>query len=132
MRVCTEKKFIVTLNDRIRWMDNIRNEIDSGAMAADQRAAVNSICQGSAADVMKFAMIGIERRLKREFGNNPPCATLLQIHDELLFEVDKDRLPEATRVIKEEMEGAWIGLAVPLKVAFKVGESWGECKKYDA
>ena len=132
VRVCTEKKFIVTLNDRIRWMDNIRNEIDSGAMAADQRAAVNSICQGSAADVMKFAMIGIERRLKREFGNNPPCATLLQIHDELLFEVDKDRLPEATRVIKEEMEGAWIGLAVPLKVAFKVGESWGECKEYDA
>ena len=129
VRVCTEKKCITTLNNRIRWMDNIRNEIDSGAMAEDQRAAVNSICQGSAADMMKFAMIGIERRLKVEFGNNPPCATLLQIHDELLFEVDKERLPEAIRVIKEEMEGAWAGLAVPLKVSFKVGPSWGEIEE---
>jgi len=132
VRVCTENKFVTTLNGRIRWMDNIRNEIDSGAMAEDQRAAVNSICQGSAADMMKFAMIGIERRLKREFGSNPPCAALLQIHDELLFEVDTERLPEAVRVIKEEMEGAWSGLAVPLKVSFKVGESWGECKEYVA
>jgi DNA polymerase I-like protein with 3'-5' exonuclease and polymerase domains len=129
VRVCTEKKYITTLNGRIRWLDNIQNEIDSGALAEDQRAAVNSICQGSAADMMKFAMIGIERRIKREFGVNPPCAALLQIHDELLFEVEKERLPEAVRVIKEEMEGAWVGLAVPLKVSFKVGPSWGEIEE---
>ena len=121
VKSCTENRHVQTLNGRIRWMDDIRNEEDSGALAADQRAAVNSVCQGSAADMMKFAMIGIDRRLKRDFGDKPPCACLLQIHDELLFEVDPGRMREAVVAIQEEMENAWPGLAVPLKVTFKAG-----------
>lgn len=131
VRAATERRHVITLNHRIRWLDDIRNEEDGSALAADQRAAVNSVCQGSAADAMKKAMIGVERRLKRDFGDRPPCACLLQIHDELLFEVDPDRMSEAVITIKEEMEGAWPGLAVPLLVTFRAGRSWGELEELE-
>ncbi|UPR00185.1 DNA-directed DNA polymerase [Chloropicon primus] len=104
---------------------------DQEAMAA--RQAVNTTCQGSAADILKTAMINIQRRVS---GNprlgNGKCRMILEIHDELLFEIRKSCLKEAAAIIKHEMENVWQELIVPLKVRLKVGSSWGKAEPYPA
>lgn len=121
---CRETGRIVTLLGRYRWMENINSQ-DPSKRAADERAAVNSVCQGSAADIAKMAMVKIEENLNAKYNGNPPCASVLQIHDELLFEVDQDALHDVVDTIKVSMEGA-CKLLVPLPVKFKMGRSWGE------
>ena len=121
---CRETGRIVTLLGRYRWMPNINSQ-DPAKRAADERAAVNSVCQGSAADIAKMAMVNIEENLNAKYNGNPPCASVLQIHDELLFEVDQGSLQDVVTVIRTSMEGAF-ELLVPLPVKFRVGRSWGE------
>lgn len=121
---CRETGRIVTLLGRYRWMENINSQ-DPSKRAADERAAVNSVCQGSAADIAKMAMVKIEENLHAKYNGNPPCASVLQIHDELLFEVDQDSLHDVVDTIKVSMEGA-CKLLVPLPVKFRIGRSWGE------
>ncbi|MBM2837117.1 MAG: polA, partial [candidate division NC10 bacterium] len=91
-----------------------------------ERLAVNSPIQGSAADLIKVAMIAIFRRLRAEGLNTK---MILQIHDELLFEVPEAELEEAKRVATEEMERA-ASLRVPLKVDLGVGTNWAEAHAY--
>jgi len=102
-------------------------EIDSRnpqRRAAAERLAINTVVQGSAADLIKAAMIKIARRISRE---KRPSHMLLQIHDELLFEVPKDSVePESDMVVKE-MSGA-IELRVPLSVEVGVGSNWMAAK----
>ena len=126
---CRLKKHIVTLCHRIRWLDNIDSP-DSSKRAAHERAAVNSVCQGSAADIAKLAMIKVEQSLMKQFGSNPPCSVVLQVHDELLFEVERSSIRETILLIKEAMETAY-ELSVPLPVNFQYGNSWGEMEPYD-
>ena len=88
-----------------------------------ERMAVNSPIQGSAADLIKVAMINVNRRLHQE------CRTtkmILQVHDELIFEVPEEDLEEAKQLVKTEMEatGKALGLSVPLKVDVGVGKNW--------
>jgi DNA polymerase-1 len=78
--------------------------------------------QGSAADIMKKAMIRVDKRLQ-EMGFEG--GIILQIHDELLLEVEEERCEEAKEMVKFEMENAW-RLNVPLIVEIGVGRSWGE------
>lgn len=126
---CREKHHIVTLCNHIRWLDDI-NSADSSKRAAHERAAVNSVCQGSAADIAKLAMIKVENSLQKRFNGKPPCYAVLQVHDELLFEVEKCFLKEVTLVIKDAMEHAY-PLSVPLPVGFQQGRSWGEMMPFD-
>ena len=91
--------------------------------SADERRAVNTACQGSAADVVKRAMIAVFDEL------DPKLATpVLQIHDELLFEVDASRVVEAARAVRAIMEraGDEFGFTVPLPVKVSAGANWGE------
>lgn len=125
---CREKKHIVTLCNRIRWLSNI-DSADSSKRAGHERAAVNSVCQGSAADIAKLAMIKVDQLLREKFGCSPPCSAILQVHDELLFEVERTSLEEIALLIKEAMENAY-KLSVPLPVCFQHGRSWGEMKPY--
>ena len=84
---------------------------------AAERAAANTPIQGSAADLIKMAMVAIDRRLMRE---GMQAGMILQVHDELVFEVavgDRERVMEAVR---EEMEGVF-----PLKVPLKIDLGWG-------
>jgi DNA polymerase-1 len=88
-----------------------------------ERMAVNSPIQGSAADVIKVAMINVNRRLHDEL---PNTKMILQVHDELIFETPEKELEKAKRLVKEEMEatGKKLGLSVPLKVDLGIGNNW--------
>ena len=85
--------------------------------------AVNSPIQGSAADLIKVAMINVHKKLHDEL---PHVKMILQVHDELIFEVPDHDLEEAKRLVRQEMEGVGkqLGLSVPLKVDLGVGKNW--------
>jgi DNA polymerase-1 len=85
--------------------------------------AVNSPIQGSAADLIKVAMINVHRRLREEL---PRTKTILQVHDELIFETPEEELDLAKQLVKQEMEatGTKLGISVPLKVDLGVGCNW--------
>jgi len=87
-----------------------------------ERTAINSVIQGSAADLIKRAMINIQARLERE---NHPGMMLLQIHDELVFESPEGDSPSLRELVREEMESA-LELNVPLVVDMKIGDNWLE------
>lgn len=92
--------------------------------AAAERLAINSVVQGSAADLIKQAMVNIARRIERE---RRPSRMLLQIHDELVFEMPADAVEAEQEMIVTEMAGA-IRLRVPLKVDIGLGRNWMEAK----
>ncbi|MBQ3125497.1 MAG: DNA polymerase I, partial [Clostridia bacterium] len=85
---------------------------------------MNSPIQGSAADIIKLAMVRVDARL-RELGLD--ARLILQVHDELIVEARRDCADEALAVLQEEMEHA-VALKVPLDVDAKMGESWFACK----
>jgi DNA polymerase-1 len=88
-----------------------------------ERMAVNSPIQGSAADLIKVAMINVHTTMKREL---PYVRMILQVHDELIFEVPEEELEAAKQLVQDEMEGVGkqLGLSVPLKVDVGVGKNW--------
>ena len=88
--------------------------------SAAERNAVNAPIQGSAADVIKIAMINIHKKLTEE---NWKSKMLLQVHDELVFDVHNDELEKIQPMIKHEMENAFI-MAVPLEVELGLGKDW--------
>lgn len=93
--------------------------------AEAERASINSIIQGSASDIVKLAMIKTQEALI-PFKNK--AHMLLQVHDELLFEIQEDIFEEVSQIVKREMEEA-IQLIIPLKVNLKEGHSWGVMKE---
>ncbi len=92
-----------------------------------ERAAVNTPVQGGSADIIKKAMV----QLFGKFRHSKDVFMLLQVHDELIFEVRKEKLREAALLIKKEMEGAY-ELSVPLKADLKTGLNWRDMEKYEA
>jgi hypothetical protein len=94
--------------------------------AAAERQAVNFPIQSLAADVIKLAMIEIHKQLTTyNLQLTTDCRMLLQVHDELVFEVREDKVEHYTKILIPLMENA-IKLPVPIKVEAKVGENWGE------
>jgi DNA polymerase-1 len=83
---------------------------------------VNTVIQGSAADIMKLAMIRVVHAMKQE---KRVSRLLLQVHDELIFEVAESELTAMQLLVKREMENAY-QLSVPLKVSMEIGDSWGQ------
>ena len=81
---------------------------------------MNSPIQGTAADIIKIAMIRIDRRLREE---NLPARLVMQVHDELIIEAHRSVAEQAASLLKEEMENA-VALSVPLTVDVKIGDSW--------
>jgi DNA polymerase-1 len=118
----TEKKgYAVTMLGRRREIPGInsRNRTEkSGA----ERIAVNTPIQGTAADIVKLAMLALDRRIREE---KLPLRMLLQIHDELIFEAPEDKIEESVKLIRESMENV-VELSVPLKVGIEIGDSWGD------
>jgi DNA polymerase I len=128
---CRKQGYVSTILGRRRAIQGVRDI--SGSKLGDpasrqrnlpERTAINSVIQGSAADIIKLAMINIQRRLRRE---NRQSKMLLQIHDELVFETSPDELGLLERLVSEEMTGV-IALKVPLKVDLKTGSNWAECE----
>ncbi|MBT6849211.1 MAG: DNA polymerase I, partial [Planctomycetaceae bacterium] len=89
-----------------------------------ERIAINTVIQGSAADIIKVAMISVLERLKTD---DFQARLLLQIHDELVFEVAAEEVERLTVMVREEMMSA-VELSVPLKVDICVGDNWAQCK----
>ena len=89
-----------------------------------ERVAMNSPIQGTAADIMKIAMIGVERRL-REGGMR--SRLVLQVHDELLVEAHESEVEQVKEIVRDEMEHA-ASLEVPLEIDMHTGRNWYEAK----
>ena len=87
-----------------------------------ERAAINTSIQGSAADMIKVAMINIHRRIKKEMRR---AEMIIQVHDELVFEVIDEEVEALRRLVKEEMEGV-MKLSVPIIVEINTGKNWNE------
>lgn len=126
VRFAHEHGYVETLLGRRRYFPELR--ADSAAnqrvKSAAERAAVNMPIQGTAADILKLAMIALDRRL-RESGLR--ARMVLQIHDELVLEVPEDELDEVTALVVETMENAY-SLDVRLKVDVAVSKNWMEMK----
>ncbi len=122
---CREKGYVKTILGRRRAIRGVRTTTRHKAgrqRNLAERTAVNTVIQGSAADLIKLAMIAISRRLRRE---NLNARMLLQIHDELIFEVPSDRLHNLARLVTEEMVNVH-ELNIPLKVDAKFGPNWAD------
>ncbi|MDD2717019.1 MAG: DNA polymerase I, partial [Candidatus Wallbacteria bacterium] len=110
--------FVTTLFGRKRWVERFLAR-NGNLMKHGENVAVNAPIQGTAADLIKIAMIRISREL--------PYRMLLQVHDELIFEVKKEEIEAAIPRIRQIMEGIYT-LKVPLLVDHSIGRTWGELK----
>lgn len=122
IRECREKAYVSTLYGRIRPIPDINSE-NRNLQEAAKRAAINMPVQGSAADIIKIAMIRIHGEMKKK---KMRSMMILQVHDELVFELAPGEETLLRKIIKREMEQA-ADLQVPLKVDMGLGETW-----YDA
>ena len=116
-----ENGFVQTILGRRRYLKDI-NSANAIVRGAAERNAVNAPIQGSAADIIKIAMINIHKRLIAE---NWKSKMLLQVHDELVFDVHNSELEKIQPMIKHEMEQAVV-LSVPLEVEIGIGKDWLE------
>ena len=116
-----ENGYVETVLGRRRYLRDInsRNQIVRGA---SERNAVNAPVQGSAADIIKIAMINIQNNIT---DHNLKSKMLVQVHDELIFEIHNSELEQMQKIIKNEMENAFT-LKVPLAVDIGIGENWFE------
>jgi DNA polymerase I len=116
---CKKKGYVTTILGRQREISGIKNT--TGRLRnLPERTAINTVIQGSAADLIKKAMIHIQDRLHAE---NHPAHMLLQIHDELIFETPIEEMESLQIIVKEEMENA-LEMDVPLVVDMKTGLNW--------
>lgn len=116
-----DKGYVTTILNRRRYIPEI-NAGDIATRELGERLAVNTPIQGSASDIIKLAMINIDRKIKDK---KLASRMLLQIHDELIFEVDNKEVDLIREIVKEGMESV-VRLSIPLKVALKIGRNWGE------
>lgn len=139
---CRQKGYVQTLKGRKRFLSKIKLGNDKEKSKAE-RQAVNSVCQGSAADIIKIAMLNIysviagvetptsNNSLYEKFhmlkGN---CRILLQVHDELVLEADPSMVKEAGSLLRTCMENAAF-LSVPLLVKLKIGKTWGSLEPFN-
>ena len=118
-----EKGFIATMYNRRRYIPELKSKNFMVRKFGD-RVAMNTPIQGSAADIMKIAMINVYRKLKEE---NLKSKLVLQVHDELLIETDIDEKDRVKEILISGMESA-AKLLVPLKVEVEEGKNWYEAK----
>ncbi|CAL1548393.1 unnamed protein product, partial [Lymnaea stagnalis] len=142
---CQKNGYVKTIFNRRRYLPSIRNS-NPNARAQAERQAVNTTIQGSAADLVKIAMSNIDRKLMQLFPMTRNCHSqvsrgkkistvrgaflVLQLHDELIYEVSANQVAEVARLVKNEMEVA-VKLNVCMPVKVKVGPSWGQLCEYN-
>jgi DNA polymerase-1 len=134
---CQKNGYVTTILGRRRAIQGVR-EVDQGSVESGdprttgtgrrplnlpERTAVNTVIQGSAADLIKLAMVAVARRLHNE---KLPAKMILQIHDELVFEVAPDAVGALAALVEEEMRTV-MALRVPLRVDVKWGDNWADC-----
>ena len=126
---CRRNGYIATMSGRKRFLRGIRDYValpdqKKKQLLEPERMAINTVIQGSAADMIKLAMISLQREMK---ALDWPARMLLQIHDELIFEVRDDYMHPLAEVVRKVMTTV-MPLSVPLKVDVKHGSSWAACE----
>jgi DNA polymerase-1 len=116
-----ETGYASTILGRRRYIQaiNSRNRTEK---AGAERIAVNTPIQGSAADIVKTAMLNLDKKLT---ALKSPAKLLLQVHDELILECPEEAVAETSELVRREMENA-VKLKVPLRVSVETGKRWGE------
>ena len=123
VKLAKEKGYVKTLYGRIRPIPEIKSS-NFNLRAFGDRIAMNSPIQGTAADIMKLAMINVDIALKK-FSDD--ARIVLQVHDELLIEVKKELADEVKQIVEDTMKNV-VSLAVPLEVEAHIGNTWLETK----
>ncbi len=121
---CQENGYVTTLLKRRRDVPEIHSS-NYNLKEFGKRVAMNTPIQGSAADVMKMAMIKVYEFIKKYHCR---CRLICQVHDELLFEVQEDIVEEVKNGVKEIMENVLENSKIPLKVSYSIGNNWLEAK----
>lgn len=119
-----KKGYVTTILNRRRYLPDLFSP-NRNARNFGERTAVNTPIQGSAADIIKLAMVKTQRELEKR---NLQAKMILQVHDELIFDVPEDELPVLKEIVRECMENA-VTLNVPLVVDLKAGPNWYDVKK---
>ncbi len=119
--------YVSTILGRRRYMPSLASS-NFAVRSAAEREATNAPLQGSAADLMKLAMVRVDRALREK---GLPAEMLLQIHDELIFEVPREALHDVAHLVRDVMEGA-MQLSVPLETTLKAGPNWYDVGPLDA
>jgi DNA polymerase-1 len=128
---CRRDGCVTTMLGRRRAISGVRDHAGRRtaagvfALSLPERTAINTVVQGSAADLIKLAMLGVARRLRATAAR---AALVLQIHDELLLESPADETQAARQIVVGEMQQA-MQLDVPLDVSVHEGATWAECEK---
>ena len=125
LKFCKKHGYIKTLFDRKCHFQGI-NDKNHTIRSFQERAAINAPIQGTAADILRFAMIKIDKKINKKIIN---AKLLVQIHDELLFEVKSSNTSEVSKLVVQQMEHATepeIKFSVPLIVDINSGKNWNE------
>jgi len=118
-----DQGYVTTITGRRRSIPEI-NSPNANTRSLGERLAINTVVQGSAADLIKIAMVNVQRRIDRD---RLPLKLLLQIHDELVLETPAEAAEAHARIVCEEM-GRAMTLRVALKAEAGVGTDWLSCK----
>ncbi|MDD5005228.1 MAG: DNA polymerase I [Candidatus Omnitrophica bacterium] len=124
IKLARDKGYVATIMGRRRYLPYI-NSKNIGLRQFSERQAVNATIQGSAADLIKLAMINIQEELDKK---KMQTKMVIQVHDELVFDFPDDEKSQLVKIVKSGMEEA-IKLDVPVKVSLKIGQNWAEMKE---
>ena len=127
-KLAAEQGYVETLLGRRRYFPNLRSQANIALKNREEREAINAPIQGTAADIMKIAMIRLAKQLA-EHGSSSKL--LLQVHDELVLESPKAEVKETAQLVQQVMENAYT-LSIPLLTDAKVGTHWGNLKPVDS
>ena len=125
MEEAKTKGYAQTIFGRRRLLPELKSP-NFQVRAAAERMAINMPIQGTAADMIKLAMIAVGKKYEKD----ESISLILQVHDELVFEVAKEKIEIYAKEIKEIMENIYL-LKVPLKVSASKGENWGEMEEVE-
>ncbi len=123
-QLAMQQGFVETLLGRRRYFPNLSSAANQNVRNREEREAINAPIQGTAADILKIAMIYLPDTLQK---SNLRAKLLLQVHDELLLECPRDELTRTAEVVRDVMENAY-KLSIPLSTEAKSGENWGNMK----
>jgi DNA polymerase-1 len=126
-RLAAQQGYVETLLGRRRYFPNLKNPPTAQIRVREEREAINAPIQGTAADILKIAMIRLPGALSKA---GLETRLLLQVHDELLLECPKNELKETGRVVREVMENAY-QLSIPLLADAAWGTNWGKLQPLD-
>ncbi|MFM8322537.1 MAG: DNA polymerase I [Chloroflexota bacterium] len=121
-RLATEQGYVETLLGRRRYFPALRSTLDRNQRAREEREAINAPIQGTAADIMKIAMLRVPEALR---GAGMAARMILQVHDELVLECPQGELAQTAKVVQAAMEHAY-QLSIPLETEARYGQNWGQ------